>query len=50
MSGQILLVDHDRDLRNFLSKAFRAEGYGVPCSDPSGGRAAAYSHRCPAPV
>jgi len=35
------LVDHDRDLRNFLSKAFRAEGYGVPCSDPRGGRAAA---------
>lgn len=33
MSGQILLVDPDRDLRNFLSKAFREEGYGVSESD-----------------
>ena len=33
MSGHILLVDHDRDLRNFLSKAFREEGYGVTESD-----------------
>ena len=33
MSGQILLVDHDRDLRNFLSNAFRATGYGVTESD-----------------
>jgi DNA-binding response OmpR family regulator len=26
---QILLVEDDRDLRRFLSKAFREEGYGV---------------------
>jgi len=26
---QILIVEDDRDLRRFLSKAFREEGYGV---------------------
>jgi len=26
---QILLVEDDRELRRFLSKAFREEGYGV---------------------
>ena len=35
---QILLVEDDRDLRRFLSKAFREEGYGVVETD-SGDRA-----------
>ena len=35
---QILLVEDDRDLRRFLSKAFREEGYGVTETD-SGDRA-----------
>ena len=35
---QILLVEDDRDLRRFLSKAFREEGYGVAETD-SGDRA-----------
>src|SRR5258708_16099702 len=35
---QILLVEDDRDLRHFLSKAFREEGYGVTETD-SGDRA-----------
>ena len=35
---QILLVEDDRDLRRFLSKAFREEGYGVIETD-SGDRA-----------
>ncbi len=35
---QLLLVEDDRDLRRFLSKAFREEGYGVTESD-SGDRA-----------
>src|SRR6266576_1338615 len=35
---QILLVKDDRDLRRFLSKAFREEGYGVTETD-SGDRA-----------
>jgi len=30
---QILLVEDDRDLRRFLSKAFREEGYGVTETD-----------------
>src|SRR5439155_2922610 len=30
---QILLVEDDRDLRRFLSKAFREEGYGVVEAD-----------------
>lgn len=30
---QILLVEDDRDLRRFLSKAFREEGYGVTEAD-----------------
>jgi DNA-binding response OmpR family regulator len=30
---QILLVEDDRDLRRFLSKAFREEGYGVAETD-----------------
>src|SRR5882672_2688570 len=37
---QILLVEDDRDLRRFLSKAFREEGYGVTETD-SGDRALA---------
>lgn len=35
---QILLVEDDRDLRRFLSKAFREEGYGVAEAE-SGDRA-----------
>lgn len=35
---EILLVEDDRDLRSFLSKAFREEGYGVAETD-SGDRA-----------
>src|SRR5258705_10890162 len=35
---QILLVEDDRDLRRFLSKALREEGYGVTETD-SGDRA-----------
>ncbi|HEX4602166.1 MAG TPA: response regulator transcription factor [Gemmatimonadales bacterium] len=35
---QVLLVEDDRDLRRFLSKAFREEGYGVAETD-SGDRA-----------
>jgi len=35
---QILLVEDDRDLRRFLSKAFREEGYGVAETE-SGDRA-----------
>jgi len=35
---QLLLVEDDRDLRRFLSKAFREEGYGVTETD-SGDRA-----------
>jgi len=35
---QILLVEDDRDLRRFLTKAFREEGYGVTETD-SGDRA-----------
>ena len=35
---QVLLVEDDRDLRRFLSKAFREEGYGVTETD-SGDRA-----------
>jgi len=35
---QILVVEDDRDLRRFLSKAFREEGYGVAETD-SGDRA-----------
>ena len=35
---QLLLVEDDRDLRRFLSKAFREEGYGVVEAD-SGDRA-----------
>lgn len=35
---QVLLVEDDRDLRKFLSKAFREEGYGVAETD-SGDRA-----------
>ena len=31
---QILLVEDDRDLRRFLSKAFREEGYGVTETAP----------------
>src|SRR5580698_9945547 len=39
LSGvQILLVEDDGDLRRFLSKAFREEGYGVTDTD-SGDRA-----------
>jgi len=30
---QILLVEDDRELRRFLSKAFREEGYGVTETD-----------------
>jgi DNA-binding response OmpR family regulator len=30
---QILLVEDDRELRRFLSKAFREEGYGVTEAD-----------------
>ncbi len=30
---QILLVEDDNDLRRFLSKAFREEGYGVDEAD-----------------
>src|SRR5690349_3741937 len=30
---QILLVEDDRDLRRFLSQAFREEGYGVTEAD-----------------
>jgi len=30
---QLLLVEDDRDLRRFLSKAFREEGYGVVEAD-----------------
>ncbi|HEV2749837.1 MAG TPA: response regulator transcription factor [Gemmatimonadales bacterium] len=35
---QVLLVEDDRDLRRFLSKAFKEEGYGVAETD-SGDRA-----------
>lgn len=34
---QILLVEDDRDLRRFLAKAFREEGYGVTETDSGDG-------------
>ena len=34
---QILIVEDDRDLRKFLSKAFREEGYGVAETDSGDG-------------
>ena len=34
---QILIVEDDRDLRRFLSKAFREEGYGVVEADSGDG-------------
>ena len=39
---QLLLVEDDRDLRRFLSKAFREEGYGVVEAD-SGDRGLAHA-------